>query len=112
MFVAALNARTGEATLVVFARDPRFGAHRIPGEAPMPLDERLDVNANEVAVILGALNALKRGDASVRLPVAWPGTLGRLADAFNDVVDRNARMAQELERLSRVVGKEGKLGRR
>ena len=78
----------------------------------MPLDERLDVNANEVAVILGALNALKRGDASVRLPVAWPGTLGRLADAFNDVVDRNARMAQELERLSRVVGKEGKLGRR
>src|SRR6478672_13875661 len=108
----ALNGGTGDATLVTFARATQSCAHRIPGDADMPLDERLDVNANEVAVILGALNALKRGDASVRLPVAWPGTLGRLADAFNDVVDRNARMAQELERLSRVVGKEGKLGRR
>ena len=78
----------------------------------MPLDERLDVNANEVAVILGALNALKRGDASVRLPVAWPGTLGRLADAFNDVVELNERMAEELARLRASVGKEGKLKQR
>src|SRR5205823_440133 len=38
--------------------------------------------------------------------------LGRVADVFNDVVDRNERMAQELERLSRVVGREGKLGKR
>ncbi|HSV20441.1 MAG TPA: HAMP domain-containing protein [Casimicrobiaceae bacterium] len=79
----------------------------------MPLDERANAAATEeIAVILGALNALKRGDASVRLPAEWPGTLGRVADAFNDVVERNHRMAQELARLSRVVGKEGKLGRR
>jgi len=78
----------------------------------MPLDERANVSTDEIAVILGALNALKRGDASVRLPIEWPGTLGRVADAFNDVVERNHRMAQELARLSRVVGKEGKLGRR
>jgi methyl-accepting chemotaxis protein len=78
----------------------------------MPLDERANVSTDEIAVILGALNALKRGDATVRLPIEWPGTLGRVADAFNDVVERNDRMAQELARLSRVVGKEGKLGRR
>ena len=36
--------------------------------------------------------------------------LGKLADAFNEVVELNERMAQELARLSRVVGKEGKLG--
>src|SRR5436305_2285524 len=78
----------------------------------MPLDERSNVSTDEIAVILSALNALKRGDASVRLPAEWPGTLGRVADVFHDLVERNERMAQELARLSRVVGKEGKLGRR
>jgi signal transduction histidine kinase/HAMP domain-containing protein len=74
--------------------------------------ERAVHPADEITIILGALNALKRGDASVRLPMDWPGALGRVADVFNDVVDRNERMAQELERLSRMVGKEGKLAKR
>src|SRR5438477_334049 len=78
----------------------------------MQVVERAVLPADEITVILGALNALKRGDASVRLPLDWPGALGRVADVFNDVVDRNERMAQELERLSRVVGSEGKLGKR
>src|SRR6266705_2170166 len=78
----------------------------------MQVVERALLPADEITVILGALNALKRGDGSVRLPVDWTGSLGRVADVFNDVVERNERMAQELERLSRVVGKEGKLGKR
>ena len=71
--------------------------------------ERPQTSSNEITVILNALTALKRGDASIRLPVEWHGALGRVADVFNDVVERNARMANELERLSKVVGKEGKL---
>jgi len=78
----------------------------------MQVVERAVLPADEITVILGALNALKRGDASVRLPLDWPGALGRVAEVFNDVVDRNERMAQELDRLSRVVGREGKLGKR
>src|ERR1700746_3478829 len=78
----------------------------------MQVVERSVLPSSEITVILVALNALKRGDATVRLPTEWPGTLGRVADAFNDILERNERMAQELERLSRVVGKEGKLGRR
>ncbi len=78
----------------------------------MQIVERAVLPTDEISVILGALNALKRGDASVRLPAHWQGTLGRVADVFNDVVERNEHMAQELERLSRVVGKEGKLGKR
>ena len=70
----------------------------------MQVVERAVLPADEITVILGALNALKRGDASVRLPLDWPGALGRVADVFNDVVDRNQRMAQELDRLRRVVG--------
>src|SRR3989475_268752 len=78
----------------------------------MQVVERALLPADEITVILGALNALKRGDSSVRLPADWTGSLGRVSDVFNDVVERNERMAQELERLSRVVGKEGKLGKR
>ena len=50
--------------------------------------------------------------ATVRLPVEWTGVAGRVADVFNEVVERNERMAKELARLSHVVGKEGKLGKR
>src|SRR6202034_2790167 len=56
--------------------------------------------------------ALKKGDFSVRLPLGWNGNAGKIADAFNDVVERNQKMAKELERLSRVVGKEGKISQR
>ncbi len=62
--------------------------------------------------ILAALLALKRGDIDVRLPEEWPGSAGRIAAAFNDVVGLNARLARELARLSRVVGREGKLKHR
>src|ERR1700741_3611574 len=37
---------------------------------------------------------------------------GKVADAFNDVAELNARTRLELGRLSRVVGKEGKLKQR
>ena len=69
-------------------------------------------NPEELAVILGALNALKKGDASVRLPLDWSGVTGRIAETFNEVVERNERMAHELSRLSHIVGKEGRLNQR
>jgi len=62
--------------------------------------------------LLVALTALKKGDFSVRLPLDWNGTAGKIADAFNDVIERNEKMAKELERISRVVGKEGKISQR
>src|SRR5437867_1327413 len=78
----------------------------------MQVVHRGSASSDEMIVSLGALSALKRGDASVRLPAEWPGAAGRVADVFNDVVERNQRMAKELERLSKVVGKQGKLGKR
>src|SRR5688572_17474216 len=62
--------------------------------------------------MLTALIALKKGDFSVRLPTDWMGLPGKVADTFNEVVELNQRMATELERISRVVGKEGKLTQR
>src|SRR5499425_1819227 len=62
--------------------------------------------------LLTALKSLTKGDFSVRLPMSWTGMAGKVADAFNDMVEMNERLASELERLSRVVGTEGKITQR
>ncbi len=58
----------------------------------MQVVERSVVPMDEMTHILGALNAVKRGDADVRLPLEWPGVAGRVAEVFNEVVDRNERI--------------------
>src|SRR2546422_1048062 len=62
--------------------------------------------------LLNTLVALKKGNFSVRLPVEWTGVAGKIADTLNDVIELNEKMTKELERVSRVVGKEGKLTQR
>src|SRR5215468_4492116 len=62
--------------------------------------------------LLSALMAFKRGDFSARLPEDWTGLPGKIADAFNAVIETNQRMTHELERIVRVVGKEGRISQR
>ncbi|MBW8760445.1 MAG: HAMP domain-containing protein, partial [Burkholderiales bacterium] len=68
--------------------------------------------APEMQLLLGALVQLRKGDPTIRLPLHWTGAAGRVADVFNEVVELNAGMAEELARLRQVVGKEGKLKQR
>jgi HAMP domain-containing protein len=62
--------------------------------------------------LVSALRALRRGDFSVRLPEEVDGVDGEIASIFNEVVSLNEEMTQEFERLSKVVGKEGKISQR
>jgi HAMP domain-containing protein/signal transduction histidine kinase/CheY-like chemotaxis protein len=62
--------------------------------------------------LLAGLMALKRGNFSYRLPISLVGLEGKLADTFNEVVDMHERLARELQRISVVVGKQGKLSQR
>ncbi|HEV7577897.1 MAG TPA: HAMP domain-containing protein, partial [Caldimonas sp.] len=75
-------------------------------------DPNVSGRDEEMNLLLAALTGLLKGDASVRLPLHWPGVTGKVADAFNSVVEQNAEMADELARLRQVVGKEGKLKQR
>ncbi|HEV7872919.1 MAG TPA: hypothetical protein VGO82_02165, partial [Enterovirga sp.] len=74
----------------------------------------LDMNGNvtpgalDVAELLEALQAMRDGDFSVRLPGSRTGLAGKVADTFNEIVSSNERMAQQLERVGQVVGREGK----
>src|SRR5439155_142437 len=72
-----------------------------------------DTSSNELTRhLLSALLAYKAGDFSVRLPSDWTGVPGKLADAFNEIADSNQRLSRETARVSRAVGKEGKLKQR
>jgi HAMP domain-containing protein len=66
----------------------------------------------ELREILRVCLAIRDGDFTVRLPAHWTGLVGKIADAVNDVVGANQRMATQLERVGEVVGKEGKTRQR
>jgi HAMP domain-containing protein len=70
-----------------------------------------DISA-EIGQILVVMNAYRDGDFSVRLPETWGGILGKLADTMNGILTVSARRADEITRVCRVVGKEGKLRQR
>ncbi|RIL04940.1 MAG: hybrid sensor histidine kinase/response regulator, partial [Proteobacteria bacterium] len=55
---------------------------------------------------------MRRGDFTVRLSADLTGVDGKIADAFNDVIDLNQRLCGELQRLGVVVGQEGRIGQR
>ncbi|MEO5802278.1 MAG: HAMP domain-containing protein, partial [Verrucomicrobiota bacterium] len=59
-----------------------------------------------------ALICLKKGDFSVRLPLEWSGTQGKVADTFNELAELMEHSTSDLSRISRVVGREGKITER
>src|SRR6266571_3964201 len=73
---------------------------------------RFNGNELDAKQLLAALMSFKRGDFSARLPDDWTGVAGKIADTFNDVITTNQRMTRELERIGRVVGKEGRITQR
>src|SRR6266852_755939 len=60
-------------------------------------------------LLLKTLVAFKKGDFSARLPGEWTGEAGKIADTLNEIIELSDRTGKELERVSRVVGKEGKI---
>jgi len=58
--------------------------------------------------LLHALHAIRTGNFSIRLPTDRTGLEGKIADTFNEIASANERMAQELEHVGQVVGREGK----
>ncbi|HEX4481080.1 MAG TPA: HAMP domain-containing protein, partial [Rudaea sp.] len=78
-----------------------------PAAVVPPVDEQ-----NQLREVLKALRAVRDGDFSVRLPSDWNGVNGKIADIFNDIVFSNQRVAEEVDRIGQVVGKEGKTRQR
>ncbi|HEX8534727.1 MAG TPA: HAMP domain-containing protein [Allosphingosinicella sp.] len=62
--------------------------------------------------LVTALRSLRRGDFTVRLPEDFAGPDNEIARLFNEVVSIEEEVTKEFERLSVVVGKEGKITQR
>jgi HAMP domain-containing protein/signal transduction histidine kinase/DNA-binding response OmpR family regulator len=75
---------------------PRDGAERLT-----------DAQLNK---LVKALEAARDGDFSVRLRAEGP--LAEVAEAFNALVERNQQVTKELIRVSKVVGREGRINER
>ena len=74
--------------------------------------DTLNTGTLNTDVLLKALMAFKKGNFSVRLPVAETGIAGKICDTLNDIFELNERMADEFDRISNVVGKEGRITQR
>jgi signal transduction histidine kinase/HAMP domain-containing protein/ActR/RegA family two-component response regulator len=81
-------------------------------EEPMPAGLATDVETLDSNVLLAVLSEVKAGDFSARMPVHWTGVAGKVADTLNEIISANQALGTELGRVSRVVGKEGKLSQR
>lgn len=78
----------------------------------MPAKPAKKADTIDAGPLLKCLRAFRRGDFSVRLPDDLSGINGHIAEAFNDVVSFNEKMANEFARVKRTVGSEGKVSER
>ncbi|MFY3745746.1 HAMP domain-containing protein [Anaeromyxobacter sp. Red801] len=62
----------------------------------------------ELAQLVEVLKAAKAGDFSVRLPYRRDGLLSQAGELLNDLIALNEHAADELVRVGRVVGEEGR----
>jgi HAMP domain-containing protein len=83
-----------------------------PSAAGIPSAVDLEDPTGAMRSLLHALQAMRVGDFSVRLPRDQVGLAGKIADTFNDIVAANERMAQQLEQVGEVVGRQGKTRKR
>src|SRR5262245_2422834 len=74
--------------------------------------QTLTTDSLDTKRILKALMAFKNGDFSVRLPGEWTGEAGKIADTINEIIELSDKTAKELDRVSRAVGREGKITHR
>src|SRR3954453_1789458 len=81
----------------------------------MTAAKQLNAGSPDETALLGelaeALRRVRRGDLKVRLP-RRSGTAGEVADAFNEVVALQERQHLEVRRISRIVGRDGRLTER
>jgi HAMP domain-containing protein/CheY-like chemotaxis protein/signal transduction histidine kinase len=87
------------------ARKRKTNGHTAKPAAPASPD--LDLGE-----LLHALHAMQAGDFSVRLPGSKVGVAGKVCDTFNTIVAANQRIAEQLEHVGEVVGRQGKTSTR
>ena len=97
------------ATATVTARKGPNGKGTNGARASRPTRSELNGTNGEKA-LLAALRSLGRGNFSARL--SSQDLPADVAEAFNDVAQLSGRLVRELQRISQVVGRDGRLAQR
>ena len=84
----------------------------VTGERQANGDDANGLTEHGLNELLNALQAMRVGDFTVRMAGDRVGLIGKIGDTFNDIVATNQRMAQQLERVGQVVGREGRTRQR
>jgi signal transduction histidine kinase/HAMP domain-containing protein len=66
----------------------------------------------ELAQLVEVLEAVKRGDFTVRVACRKDGVLGAAGELMNDIIGQNERLSSELLRVGKKVGQEGRMTER
>ncbi|HET9599867.1 MAG TPA: HAMP domain-containing protein, partial [Anaeromyxobacteraceae bacterium] len=79
---------------------------------PSEFEALSPASQSEIEALVDVLKAVKHGDFSVRLPYQKDGILSRAGDLLNDIIGLNEHTANELLRVGKIVGQEGRMTER
>ena len=91
----------------------RTGAERAPAKSDRGRGNgTVEIKKRELQELLDALRSARDGETGVRLPAQKSGVMGDVARAFNQLADRREGLQDELSRVSKVIGREGRMTER
>ena len=83
---------------------------RAPSRAPA--NGTVEVSKQDLQELLDALRSARDGEDGVRLSARKSGVMGDVAKAFNQLAENREGLAGELNRVARVIGREGRMTER
>jgi HAMP domain-containing protein/CheY-like chemotaxis protein/GAF domain-containing protein len=72
----------------------------------------VEIRKKDLQELLDALRSARDGKSGVRLSAQKSGVMGDVAKAFNGLADRREGLTDELNRVSRIIGREGRMTER
>ena len=90
----------------------RRATDRVPASSGRARNGTVEIKKKDLQELLDALRAARDGEAGVRLAPQKSGVMGDVAKAFNSLAERREGLTNELNRVSRVIGREGRMTER
>ena len=77
-----------------------------------PANGTIEIPKKDLQQLLDALRSARDGETGVRLPAQKSGLMGDVAKAFNQLSEQREGLTDELARVSKVIGREGRMTER
>ena len=91
----------------------RRAAYRAPASTGRAAENgTVEIKKKDLQELLDALRAARDGEVGMRLSAQKSGVMGDVAKAFNGLAERREGLTAELGRVSKVIGREGRMTER